>query len=173
MKKKLLPFVGAVAAAGLMILLFKPEPVQSSPTEAGRRRAMSELSTADLNGKPWKLSDYRGQVVLLNFWASWCPPCRMETPGLVRVAQEYSGKGVAFAGVAMDDDMAPVRKFVDSYHVPYPVLVPPPGDSFASRVESLPTTLLIDREGRIAKAYNGAESERVFRQDLDQLLAER
>jgi thiol-disulfide isomerase/thioredoxin len=173
MKKKVLPFVGAVAAAGLMILLFKPEPAASNPTEAGRRRVMSEFQAADLNGRPWKLSDYRGQVVLLNFWASWCPPCRMETPGLVRVAQDYAGRGVAFAGVAMDDDMAPVRKFVNSYHVPYPVLAPPAGDSFASRVESLPTTLLIDREGRIAKTYYGAESERVFRRDLDQGLAER
>lgn len=173
MRKKALPLIGAAAAFGLMVLLFKPEPAVSIPTAPDRRRPMPDYRAADLDGRPWNLGDHRGKVVLLNFWASWCPPCRIETPGLVRLARAYAGKGVEVAGVAMDDTMGPVRRFVADSSIPYPILVPEPGDTLAAKVESLPTTLLIDAHGRVAKTYYGAESERVFRQDIDRLLAER
>ena len=176
MRKKALPLLGAVAAFGLMVLLFKPEAASSSSPPPDRRVAMPEFQAAGLDGHTaWKLSDHRGKVVLLNFWASWCPPCRMETPGLVRLAREYAGKGLEVAGVAMDDSdqLGAVRRFVSERQIPYPILLPPPGDPLAAKVESLPTTLLIDPQGRVAKTYYGAESENVFRQDIDRLLAER
>ena len=73
----------------------------------------------------------------------------------------------------MDDNLTPVRRFVAEREIPYPILVPAPGDALAEKVESLPTTLLIDAQGRVAKTYYGAESESVFRQDVETLLAER
>ena len=173
MRRKTIPILGALGAFGLMMLLFKPEPAASIPTAPGNRRPMPEYQAATLDARPWTLSEHRGKVVLLNFWATWCSPCRMETPGLVRLARELAGRDFEIAGVALDDEVDPVRRFADGYHIPYPVLVPAPGDLLASRMESVPTTFLIDRQGRVAKTYYGAESERVFRQDIERLLAER
>ena len=156
-----------------MILLFKPDGAGSAAPEPARRRAIPDFQMARLDGQPWKLSDQRGKVLLLNFWASWCGPCRRETPGLVRLARDYGARGLEVAGVSMDENTADVHRFIAQYRVPYPILLPPAGNSVASGVESLPTTLLIDRQGRVARSYLGAESESVFRRDVERLLAER
>ncbi len=126
----------------------------------------------DLDGGSWRLADHRGRVVLVNFWASWCPPCREETPGFVRLAAEYRDRGLDVAGVTMDDSDAPVRQFVRSYRVPYPVLLPPANSPLLAAIDSLPTTFLVDRQGRIAKNYVGAVSESVVKADVERLLAE-
>ena len=143
-----------------------PDPI------AERGKAISEFKLPDLNGHDWKLTDYRGKVVLLNFWATWCPPCRSETPGLVRLAQTNAARGVQVVGIAMDEDGAdPVRKFVGAYKVPYPILLPPENSSLFSAVSSLPTTLLIDKYGKVAKRYMGAVSEAQFQRDIDRVLS--
>lgn len=171
MRDKWKPLLGAVAAGGLMILLFKPDAAVTPLKDEAGRGGTVELEMPDLSGAPWKLSDHRGKVVLVNFWATWCPPCRTETPALVRIAQEYEGR-VEIAGISLDEGLDEVRRFAASYDVPYPILIPPPGDALTARIQSLPTTLLIDRRGRVAKTYMGAEPERVFRRDIDRLLAE-
>ena len=142
----------------------------TSPSE---RKAMPQIELSDLEGAPWRLSDHRGKVVLVNFWATWCTPCRRETPDLVKVAQQYGPRGVAFVGVSMDDqpkNAAPA--FVSHYGIPYPVLVPDSGFTLGNAIEALPTTLLVDRNGRLAKAYTGAVTAERLRSDLDRLLAE-
>ncbi len=138
----------------------------------GRRAAVSNLRFASLDGKPWALADYRGKVVLVNFWATWCPPCRMETPDLVRVYLDYRDRGFTAAGVSMDEDgPEAVRQFVEEYHIPYPVLLP--GDSdFAATVSTLPTSLLIDKYGRIARSYSGMIDGDELRRDIGRLLTE-
>ncbi|HWQ54172.1 MAG TPA: TlpA disulfide reductase family protein [Bryobacteraceae bacterium] len=171
MRDKLLPMMGAIAAAGLMILLFKPDAATSDLEAASERSSFGELRMAGLDGTPWNLADHRGKVVLVNFWATWCPPCRAETPGLVRIANDFAGK-VAVAGISLDEGTDEVHRFVADYKVPYPVLIPPADDAISAGVQSLPTTLLIDRQGRVAKTYRGAESERVFRHDIEHLLSE-
>jgi thiol-disulfide isomerase/thioredoxin len=134
---------------------------------------MPPIALSDLNGQPWNLRDHRGKVVVVNFWATWCPPCRMETPDLVQVANEYSNKNVSVVGISMDDnprDAAP--PFVSRYRIPYPVLTPDSNFALGNSIESLPTTLLIDRDGRLAKAYMGAITASRLRSDVDRLLAE-
>ena len=141
--------------------------------EAAQRKALPEVTIRDLAGTSWRLSDHRGQVLLLNFWATWCPPCREETPGLVRLSKSYPQSALTVIGLSMDDGRpSVVRQFVSSYKIPYPVSMP--GDNFAlaSLAHALPTTLLIDKEGRVAKTYVGATSEKVFRADVDALLRE-
>ncbi len=134
---------------------------------------MVDFRLADLSGSAWQLSDRRGRVVLVNFWATWCGPCRDETPGLVQLYRSYRPRGVEMVGIDMDDDPAEaVPGFVHSYRIPYPVLVPDSGFELANEIESLPTTLLIDRQGRIAKVYVGAMSEAELGADLDALLKE-
>src|ERR1700730_11445741 len=116
---------------------------------AGTRKEMSDFMLRDIGGNPWQLSAHRGDVVLVNFWATWCEPCRDETPGLVRIARSYAPKGVAIAGISMDSEgTAPVRKFLQDFRVNYPLLMPDKTFALARAVDGLPTTFLLDRQGR-------------------------
>lgn len=137
------------------------------------RKKMPDFTLRDVGGNPWQLSTHRGDVVLVNFWATWCPPCREETPGLIRIARSYAARRVALAGISMDSGGVPaVRKFLQDFGVNYPMLLPDETFPLARNVEDLPTTFLIDRQGRIAKTYVGEVEERVFRADIEILLNE-
>ncbi|MDQ2834482.1 MAG: TlpA family protein disulfide reductase [Acidobacteriota bacterium] len=141
---------------------------------AGERKAMPELVMAQLDGGRWRMTEHRGQVVLVNYWASWCGPCWEETPGLIRLAQEMGPKGLAVVGVAMDEGgTGKVREFVDRFHVPYPVALPAKMSQMGYGLEGLPTTVLVDRQGRVAKTYVGAVREADFAEDVEVLLRER
>ncbi len=137
------------------------------------RTRVADLTFPQLNGGAWRLSDHRGQVVLINYWASWCAPCRQETPGLINLARDYRYKGLSIVGVSMDEGgKTAVESFLREFHLPYPVLMPDLALSSAPAIDALPTTVLVDRNGRAAKSYVGAVRETVFRADVDQLLAE-
>jgi cytochrome c biogenesis protein CcmG/thiol:disulfide interchange protein DsbE len=147
--------------------------------EVKDRKLVADLVLPEFSGGSWRLSDHRGQVVLINYWASWCAPCRQETPGLIDLARDYRYKGLSIVGVSMDgvDQSAEggkraVQSFMSEFHLPYPVLMPDFALRSAPAVEALPTTVLLDRNGRAAKSYIGAVRESVFRADLDRLLAE-
>jgi cytochrome c biogenesis protein CcmG, thiol:disulfide interchange protein DsbE len=133
---------------------------------------MDAFTLPAIDGPEWSSREHRGQVVLLNFWATWCPPCRAETPSLVKVHNELNGRGFSVVGVSLDDDPAAVvPAFVREYRVSYPVLKPE-GFPLAGRIETLPTSLLIDRHGRIARTYTGMISESILRRDVEALLSE-
>lgn len=166
---------GGLVVVGLLFLVFAPETVWlSAGTEpVDRRRPLSELKLPDLGGREWKLSGQRGKVVLINIWATWCPPCREETPLLVRLSNGYKAKGLEVVGVSLDQGGKEViEEFVAEYKVPYTILLPAPGSALA-RVEPIPTTILVDRQGRLAKKYVGALPESVVKADVESLLAER
>ena len=168
-------FALLAGAAGALIYTFTgPHGERSRPmTSPSERKAMPQIELSDLKGAPWRLSDHRGEVVLVNFWATWCTPCRMETPDLVKVAHQYATRGVAFVGVSMDDQpKTAAPSFVSHYGIPYPVLVPDSGFTLGNAIEGIPTTLLVDRNGRLARAYTGAVTAESLRSDLDRLLAE-
>ncbi len=166
----------ALAAGGFFVWMIASTynvPDSRPLTPVAKRVQVPKIELADLEGRSWDLNDKRGQVVLVNFWATWCPPCREETPGLVRLANEYAGRGVAVAGISMDDGGAPVvRQFVQSFGVTYPMLVPDANFAMGNSIQNLPTTLLIDQQGRLAKTYIGAVSRRTFERDIQQLLRE-
>ena len=123
------------------------------------------------DGSVINLSDYRGEVVVLNFWASWCGPCRWEMPAFERMHQEYGDKGVTFVGVAISDDLANAKAFADEIGVTYPIGADQPGSGSvfidASKVarveESMPTTFFIDREGVIQRKLISVANEGVLR----------
>lgn len=141
---------------------------------AAERKPVGDLVMPGLDGASWRLADHRGQVVLINYWASWCGPCRQETPGLVSLARDYRYKGLALVGVSLDKgEKGPVQSFVRQYHMTYPVVFPAPRTPFVADLDAIPTTVLVDREGRVAKTYVGAVRESVFQADVDRLLAER
>lgn len=166
---------GLLLGAGLLAFLLNTGTGTATVrlTQPALRKPMPNLTFRDLNGRPWSLADQKGKVVLLNIWASWCPPCRQETPGLVAIANEYRGKPFEMIGASMDDSAEPVRRFIDQFHVPYAVVMPPEDSPINGAVEALPTSFLMDRNGRVAQVYAGAISDRALRADIDRLLAER
>lgn len=147
--------------------------VSGASIPMSQRQQLPDFEFSSWSGGHWRLSDHQGQVVLLNFWATWCPPCREETPGLVRLSEQYGSKGLVVAGIDMDENpKSAVPAFVHRYGIPYAILLPSPGSRMASSVESLPTSLLVNRNGRVARSYVGAVDESVFAHDVEQLLLE-
>ena len=143
-----------------------------------QRKMMPALTTVDTHGNPWSIADHRGQVVLINYWATWCGPCQAETPGLVRLTQQEKSSGLAILAVSLDAGGATpanqqkVAAFATRYHVPYPIAFPPPGSQMEFGLDLIPTTVLVDRQGRIARLYEGAATEKVFASDIHQLQSE-
>ncbi len=117
-----------------------------------------------LSGESLKLSDYRGKVVVLNFWASWCPPCRWEMPSFERVWKEYQGLDVMFIGIAISDRKEDAIEFVESVGVTYPIGLDATG--YISELYSIvhmPTTYFIDRDGNVARKLTNVANEGVLR----------
>ena len=125
----------------------------------------------DVGGQPVRLSDFKGKVVVLDSWATWCPPCRREIPGFVQLHRELQGKGVEVVGVSLDDDWDPVRPFMTENNINYTIVL---GDQdVASRygdVRSIPTTFVIDRDGIIRSKHVGYGDLSQFRSAVEPLL---
>jgi peroxiredoxin len=143
------------------------------PTEG--RPPAPLFTLPDAFGRPLKLSDLQGRVVLLNFWATWCEPCKVEIPWFVELQRQYEASGVTVVGVAMDDDgWQSVRAFVGTMGINYGTVVG--SDELARQyggVEALPTTFLIDRHGRIASVYQGLQPKNTYESKLRSLIAEK
>ena len=124
-----------------------------------------------LDGKGLQLSSYRGKVVLLDFWATWCVPCRQETPHFVELQQQYADRGLQIIGVSMDDTSEPVRDFYRRFHMNYPVVMgdAKTGEAYGG-VLGLPIIFLLDREGRIAAKHTGPTNAKAFGQEIATLL---
>ncbi|HEX6468663.1 MAG TPA: TlpA disulfide reductase family protein [Streptosporangiaceae bacterium] len=126
---------------------------------AERKPAPAARGTT-LDGRPIDLAGLRGKTVVVNFWASWCAPCRGEAPALEQVYREHRDKGVAFVGVDIKDDNEPARAFVRTFKVGYPSIVDQDGQvTLAFRdvpPNAVPSTLVLDRQGRIAARVIGA-----------------
>ena len=131
--------------------------------KTGSRPAAPAVSGTTLAGSRLSLSAYRGQVVVINFWGSWCAPCRSEAPTLTVLAQQYRAKGVRFVGIDIRDSPASAGAFVQNFGISYPSLNDPADEialAFRGTVPpaAIPSTLVIDRGGRIAGRVIGAAS---------------
>ncbi|MGH2635133.1 MAG: TlpA family protein disulfide reductase [Actinomycetota bacterium] len=124
------------------------------------------------DGTPIALSSLRGHVVVLNFWASWCAPCRLEAPGLRRVSRRYEDQGVRFLGVDYRDDEAAARAFVDEFRLPYPSVSDPSGSlAYDYGLIGFPTTFIIDPAGTIRYRFVGYLDEEVLEDALNEVLS--
>lgn len=130
-----------------------------------------DLALPDLEGKPVQLSRLKGKVVVVNFWATWCDPCRAEIPDFVKLHQEHHGHGLELIGISMDKGKDErVKAFVKEFGIQYPVVI---GDLHVARqwlVRGIPMTFVIDREGTIARVIPGATDKRALEDDIRPLL---
>jgi cytochrome c biogenesis protein CcmG/thiol:disulfide interchange protein DsbE len=127
---------------------------------AFRERAAPDFGLTGFDGTPVQLADLRGRVVVLNFWASWCPPCREEAPVLERAWQAHRDRGVVFVGLAIWDREQNSRAFLREFPASYPSAPDPSGETaIAYGVRGLPETILIDPQGRIARKWIGPLGE--------------
>jgi cytochrome c biogenesis protein CcmG/thiol:disulfide interchange protein DsbE len=136
------------------------------------RSSAPDFSLKDANGHTVKLSDYRGRVVLLNFWATWCGPCQIEIPWFVEFENKYRAEGFTVLGVSMDEDgWKAIKPFLAARNVNYPVVL---GNEDVNQlyggIESLPTTLLIGRDGRTSFFHSGLIGKGEYQKEILQLL---
>jgi len=138
------------------------------------RKMAPDFALADSSGKTVRLSDFRGRAVLLNFWATWCAPCKLEIPWFIEFEHSYRDRNFAVVGVSMDEDgWKVVNPYIEAVKVNYPVVI---GNDDVSRsfggVESLPATLLIDKAGRIASVHVGLFGKVDYEAEIKALLEE-
>jgi peroxiredoxin len=136
-------------------------------TPTGGETAM-EFAAKNLDAKDVKLSDFKGKVVLVNFWAVWCGPCQEEIPELVELYNTYHDKGFVIVGVSDPSDLNEIKSFVNEHKMNYPVVIDNGNISDEYNVTGFPTSFLINRDGKIVKKYPGYS--RGLRKNLEVLI---
>jgi len=166
--------VGMVAAAAALMGFYTFRHSISPGIKSIKHRPAPDFTLPLIDGGELHLSSYRDKVVLLDFWATWCVPCREETPHFVELQQRYGDRGLQIIGISMDDSPGPVRTFYRQFHINYPVVMGTADVGAAyGGVLGLPIAFLIDREGRIYAKHMGATDAAVFENDLATLLQTR
>lgn len=152
----------------LALLLFAQQPAP------GDSRQSPALALKDLRGRTVRLSDYKGKVVMLNFWATWCAPCRAETPALVRLQRDYGRKGLQVVGVSYPpNSRRAVRSFAREFKINYPFLTGTRETrTLFTKSETLPMTIVIDREGVVREIIEGILLPEEFEEKIKPLLEE-
>jgi peroxiredoxin len=164
--------MSAVVAAGLS-LGADQATVRANLQPAGQRKAASEFALQDGSGRQVSLKDYRGKVVLLDFWATWCHGCKLEIPWFAEFSRKYRDQGVEVVGVSLDSDgWKVVTPFIKTAQIPYGIVLGNDDVAKAYGIANMPDTFLIDREGRIAAAYNGVVDKQNVDDNLRALLSE-
>ena len=169
----------AIVVALLLFIGFRAARHPGAPGSASasldpKGQPAPDFTLDALDGKAVTLSGYHGQAVLLNFWATWCGPCKVEMPWFVELQKEYGPQGLQIVGVAMDDaSKEDIEKFVKEMGVNYPILVGKEsvGDQYGG-VNVLPTTFFIDRDGKIVAREFGLQSRSVFVDHIKQALSQ-
>lgn len=131
-----------------------------------------DFSLLDLDNNKVSLANFKDKVVVLNFWATWCPPCKKEIPDLVELYKNYQEKGVVVVGVALDEEGSTVVKpFIQEYKVNYPILL---GNEQIAKdyggIIGVPTSFILDGKGKVYKKYVGYKPVSVYKSDIDALL---
>jgi thiol-disulfide isomerase/thioredoxin len=176
--------MGAVAAALVLLMLplvadhgaFTPGEAVVAPDgaacDATAKDAPLHFTLKDTDGRDVKLASFKGKVILLNFWATWCGPCKAEIPGFVELQKQYA-KDLVVLGVSVDDTVDKLKPYAAQYKMNYPVLVGLGHDDFQDAfgpMYGIPTSFLISRDGKICKKHMGIASKGEFERDIKALL---
>lgn len=169
------------ALAGLMLLLFSSCGAESADTSAKgvaagdaafERKPAPDFVLQDAEGRDVKLSEFQGKVVLLNFWATWCGPCKIEMPWFVEFQRKYKDKGFSVLAVSLDEEgWDVVRPFAEDLKLNFPVVVG--DDALAEKfggIAALPTTFILDKQGNITTKHTGLVSRSEYEEAIEKLL---
>jgi peroxiredoxin len=135
-------------------------------------KALKPFTLKDLNLKKVNLTDFRGKVVILNFFATWCSPCRTEIPELVKIFKENKEKGLVVLGISLDTDgpVQMIQRFVRDMKIPYPVLLGDMDLADSYQISGVPTTFILNREGKTHKRYDGLVPGSYVQKALKEIL---
>ncbi len=168
---RLSAIVGVAAILGL-VACSPSQPSKPVVKDDTTRKQAPDFALKDAKGKLVRLADYQGKVVLLDFWATWCGPCKIEIPWFMEFQRKYKDRGFEVLGVSMDDDgWKAITPFVAEKKINYRVVLgdDKTGDQYGG-LEALPTTFVIDRSGRIAAVHVGLASKKDFEDAIEKLL---
>jgi peroxiredoxin len=178
--KWVLAGLGALALAAVAITSAMPwlnhtdeftVSAEACPVDA--KPANLDFTLKDMNEKEVSLASYKGKVILLDFWATWCGPCKVEIPGFVEMQNTYGPKGFQVIGISIDDKAEQLKPFAAEFKMNYPVLQGLGRDDVTDAlgpILGLPTTLVIGRDGRICAAHAGMTSKETFENQIKELL---
>mgnify|MGYP001491020202 CR=1 FL=1 len=158
---------------GISILVVVLAACGSANKEKGAETGLADFTLQALDGTEVNLTDSKGQVVIIDFWATWCPPCRNSIPTFIRLHEKYSESGLVILGIGLDDEPA-LQKFAKDAGIPYLVLVGNNDIAKAYGVTGIPKTIFVDKKGKIRKTQVGfaPELEASFDTLVDSLLSE-
>jgi len=164
------PLLG-VGATFLMLRMQQPTSVSSAePIQNASSASAPSFTLTNVNGRSVSLSDFKGKVVILDFWATWCPPCKQEIPDFISLQSQYASRGLQIVGIALDQPDK-VRAFAQQNGMNYPVLFGT--DQIAALyggIEGIPTTFILDKNGNIVTRFEGFRSREDFESEINRLL---
>ena len=165
--------VSLLAGAGIFKLL-QPLATQPAPASAASSIELHSIPLTGLDGRETLFKDWGSEILVVNFWAPWCAPCRREIPTLIEIQRDYAARGVRVLGIAFDTEEQ-VRRFAEEYHIDYPLFVTGNRSAmynvaFDNPSGSLPYTALLDRDQRILFQHNGELTSKQLREQLEGLL---
>lgn len=170
MKKiMLILIVAAVAlAVGIVVRSFLTPLFSNSPSP------LPEFSFPDLSGKEHNISEWKGKIMVINFWATWCPSCKEEIPDFIALQKDYADKGLQIIGLSIEEP-EPVGEYLDNVKINYPVLIAGDQGMLLSRqlgnfLEGIPFTLIVDRQGQIVETKTGQFSKERLEEIIMRLL---
>ena len=174
-----------IAAAAIAALVYTLVPNMPAPAEfvsaatsgeacdKNARKANLEFAVKDMRGQSVSLASFKGKVIILDFWATWCGPCKAEIPGFVELQQQYGDKGLQVLGVSVDDPVEKLSPFAAEFKMNYPVLVGVDREDLQDAYGPLwgiPTTFVISRDGMICRKHSGLVGKDRYEQDIKGLL---
>jgi thiol-disulfide isomerase/thioredoxin len=169
--KRIFLIIGAALAALVLGVASRQllTPYLSTPSSS-----LPEFGFPDLSDRQHSVSEWQGKVLVLNFWATWCPPCREEVPELIALQKQYSDKGLQIVGIAIEDK-EPVSEFLDFVDMNYPILIAgdaglPLARQLGNTVGAVPYTLVVDRQGRIVYSQPGQVTKDKMLKVIEPLL---
>lgn len=174
-----LALVLTISASGLFLFAQVAPSSASTETRATADRAPApDFSLIATDGKPLKLSDYKGKAVIVNFWATWCPPCRAEIPDMIELQKENESKGFSFIGIAIGDEEEKVKAFVAAQKMNYPVAMGSRELAMSygkltqeGAIRGIPTSFVINAKGEVIDYFVGGRDKAAFAEAIKKAIA--
>ena len=172
-KRKLVGLAVSIAAISFATVVLSGNlSIASDANQIESPKPAPGWELKDLDGKTVHSSDFKGKIVVLDFWATWCQPCRAEIPGFIELQKKYQGQGLAIVGISVDQaGLDTIKSFAKKLGINYPVVLTDAKiDAAYGGIDGLPTTLIIDRSGRIVKRHLGFTEKSEIESEIKPLL---